>query len=318
MGRQARRRGGFPPRARPAEAAPRPEPGTHRPVMLEETLGLLDVNPGGLWVDGTVGLGGHAEAILQRTGPDGRLLGCDRDAEALALAHQRLTPFAGRVRLVQADFRELPALLGEERPRGVLLDLGVSSRQLDLPERGFSFRAEGPLDMRLDRSRGETAADVVNRSGERELADILHELGEEPRARRVARCIVEARRVRRLETTTQLAEVVRRAAGRTRPGLDPATRTFQALRIRVNHELEGLGEALAELAGRLAGKGRLAVIAFHSLEDREVKNAFRALPAEAFRVLTRKPVRPGEEELGRNPRCRSARLRGVERREEAA
>jgi 16S rRNA (cytosine1402-N4)-methyltransferase len=284
----------------------------HEPVLLEEALELLAVRPGGTYVDGTVGLGGHAAEILRRSAPDGRLTGADRDAEALVRAGETLTVFGDRVRLLHADYRELPALLGDERPDGVLLDLGVSSLQLDSPDRGFSFRSEGPLDMRMDRSQGETAAQVVNRMPEKPLADLIHRWGEEPAARRIARAIAEARRGDRIETTSALAEIVRRAAGRSRrPGLDPATRTFQALRIHVNRELEGLAPALEALAGTLAPGGRLVVIAFHSLEDREVKRTFRALGARGFRLLTRKPVRPGARELARNPRARSARLRAV-------
>jgi 16S rRNA (cytosine1402-N4)-methyltransferase len=292
--------------------------GGHEPVLLEEALELLAVRPGGAYVDGTVGLGGHAAEILRRSGPDGRLTGADRDAEALVQAGQRLASFGDRVRLLHADYRDLPALLGDERPDGILLDLGVSSLQLDSPERGFSFRSEGPLDMRMDRSRGETAAQVVNRMPETALADLIHRWGEEPAARRIARAIVEARRKSRIETTSALAEVVRRAAGRRRRrGLDPATRTFQALRIHVNRELDGLAPALEAFARSLGPGGRLAVIAFHSLEDREVKRTFRSLAARGFRLLTRRPVRPGASERARNPRARSARLRAIAREEAA-
>jgi 16S rRNA (cytosine1402-N4)-methyltransferase len=265
-------------------------------------------------VDGTVGLGGHAVELLRRSAPDGRLLGIDRDGETLERARAALLPFASRSRLVQGDYREIPTLLGSEKAAGILLDLGISSAQLDAAERGFSFQATGPLDMRMDRSRGETAAEVVNRTPERALADLIYRYGEEPASRRIARAIVEARREARIETTTALAEIVRRAAGRSRrPGLHPATRTFQALRIRVNRELEALGRTLEELAACLAPGGRLAVIAFHSLEDRDVKGSFRALLTRGFRVLTRRPVRPSAEEVRDNPRARSARLRAIER-----
>ena len=220
----------------------------------------------------------------------------DRDAEALARARARLAPFGERVRFEHADFREIPARV-EEPPRGVLLDLGVSSMQLDTAARGFSFNAEGPLDMRMDPSAGFTAAELVNRLPERELADLVYRWGEEGASRRIARAIVDARRRRHFTTTTELAAVVRRAAGRSRrPGLDPATRTFQALRIAVNRELEGLGAALESIAGTLEGGGRLAVMA-----------------TRGFRLLTKKPVRPGEDEVRRNPRARSARLRAIER-----
>jgi 16S rRNA (cytosine1402-N4)-methyltransferase len=265
-------------------------------------------------VDGTVGLGGHAVELLRRSAPDGRLLGIDRDGETLEKARAALLPFESRSRLVHGDYREIPTLLAGERAAGILLDLGISSAQLDAPERGFSFQAQGPLDMRMDRSRGETAAEVVNRTPEPALADLIYRYGEERASRRIARAIVEARRRARIETTTTLAEIVRRSAGRSRrPGLHPATRTFQALRIRVNRELEALGPALEELASCLAPGGRLAVIAFHSLEDREVKGSFRALLTRGFRALTRRPVRPSAEEVRDNPRARSARLRAIER-----
>jgi 16S rRNA (cytosine1402-N4)-methyltransferase len=285
----------------------------HEPVLLAECMELLAVRPGGFWVDGTVGAGGHAAEVLRRSAPDGRLLACDRDAEALRVAAETLAPFGPRARLVQADFRELPDLL-DDAPNGMLLDLGVSSMQLDRPERGFGLKTDGPLDMRMDQRGGMTAADVVNRLPEGELADIIYRYGEERASRRIARRIVEARRRAHLRTTVELAEIVRSAARRPRGWkIDPATLTFQALRIHVNRELEGLGEAFASLARRLAPGGRLAVIAFHSLEDREVKHAFRSLSATGFRLLTRKPVRPGEDEVRRNPRARSARLRAIER-----
>ena len=285
----------------------------HEPVLLAETLELLAVRPGGFWVDGTVGAGGHAAEILRRSAPDGRLLATDRDAEALAAAAQTLAPFGERARLLQADYRELPALL-EEPQDGILLDLGVSSLQLDRAERGFSLKSDGPLDMRMDQRGGITAADVVNRLPEAELADIIYRYGEERASRRIARRIVETRRRSPFRRTVELAEVVRGAARRPRGrGIDAATLTFQALRIHVNQELEGLGDVLASLARRLAPGGRLVVIAFHSLEDREVKQSFRSLAAAGFRLLTRKPLRPGEEEVSRNPRARSARLRAIER-----
>jgi len=290
----------------------------HVPVLLAETLETLAVRPGGLFVDGTVGLGGHAAAILRASAPDGRLLGLDRDGETLARAAQALRPFGERVRLEHADFREIPERLHGERAQGVLVDLGISSAQLDDPERGFSFQAEGPLDMRMDRGEGETAGDLVNRLPERELADVIYLYGEERRSRRIARAIVRARERAPIRTTTELAEIVRRASPRSgRPGLHPATRTFQALRIRTNRELDGLGAALRAAAQCLAPGGRLAVIAFHSLEDREAKTTLRALAAEGFSLVTRKPVRPSEAEVSANPRARSARLRGL-LREEAA
>jgi 16S rRNA (cytosine1402-N4)-methyltransferase len=284
-------------------------------VLLHEALERLSVEAGGLYVDGTLGLAGHAAELLRRSAPDGRLLGLDRDAETLARAAETLRPFGARARLVQADFRETAQHLAGEHPDGVLLDLGINSAQLDDPARGFSFRLDGPLDMRLDRSRGASAADVVQHLREDELADVIYRFGEEPASRRIARAIVSARRAQPLTSTLALAEVVRQAAPKSRrPGLDPATRTFQALRIHVNRELERLGDALRGLAELLADGGRLVVIAFHSLEDREVKQTFRALATEGpFELLGRKPVRPGEEELSRNPRARSARLRTLRR-----
>jgi 16S rRNA (cytosine1402-N4)-methyltransferase len=277
------------------------------------------VRPGGLYVDGTVGLGGHASEVLRRSAPDGRLVAFDKDPDALAWSAARLREFGDRVRFEHADFREIPDRLAGAAPQGVLLDLGVSSLQLDEAARGFSFNAEGPLDMRMDPTEGFTAADLVNRLPERELADVIYRWGEEHASRRIARAIVETRRRRPFTTTTELAEVVRRSAGRSRrPGLDAATKTFQALRIHVNRELEGLGPALEGIAGVLASGGRLAVIAFHSLEDREVKQTFRALASRGFRILTKKPMAPGAEETARNPRARSAKLRAIERVEAAA
>ncbi|PYQ22583.1 MAG: 16S rRNA (cytosine(1402)-N(4))-methyltransferase [Acidobacteria bacterium] len=290
----------------------------HLPVLLAESLELLAVKPGGLYVDGTLGLGGHAAEVLRRSAPAGRLLGVDKDGETLERAMAQLAPFGPRARFARADFREIPELLAGARADGILLDLGISSVQLDTADRGFSFQADGPLDMRMDRTRGETAAEVVNRTRERDLADLIFRFGEEPGSRRIARAIARARERGPIRTTGELAEVVRRAAPRRRPGLHPATRTFQALRIRVNRELEGLSPALRALAECLAPGGRLVVIAFHSLEDREVKHTFRDLATRGFRLLTKKPIRPGAEELRANPRARSARLRAVAREEAVA
>ncbi len=288
-------------------------------MLLDETLELLAVTPGGLWVDGTLGLGGHAEALLHASAPDGRLVGFDKDAEALERARERLRPFGERVRFVHADYREIEPELRGERASGILLDMGVSSLQLDEPERGFSLRREGPLDMRMDRSVRGGAHELVNRLRESELADLIHELGEEPFARRIARAIARARERAPIETTTELAEIVRRAAPRSRrPGFHPATRTFQALRIRVNRELDGLGAAIERAASCLRPGGRMVVIAFHSLEDRAAKLAFRALAGRGFVLVNRKPLRPGGDETRRNPRARSARLRALSREEAAA
>jgi len=287
-------------------------------VLLQESLEALAVRSGGFYVDGTVGLGGHASEVLRRSAPSGRLLATDRDLEALDQARRTLAPFGDRVSFEHAEIRELPARLADHPADGILLDLGVSSLQLDDASRGFSFRTEGPLDMRMDRSRGGTAAEVVNRLPERALADLIYALGEERGSRRVARFIVEARRRSPITTTSELAAIVRRALGGRRGRIDPATRTFQALRIHVNRELEGLGGTLRALASCLRPGGRLVVIAFHSLEDREVKVCFRELCHQAgFGLLTRRPVRPGEPEQKQNPRSRSARLRALVRQEAA-
>jgi 16S rRNA (cytosine1402-N4)-methyltransferase len=285
----------------------------HKSVLLDEALELLAVRPGGLYVDGTLGRGGHATEILVRSAPGGRVIAFDKDAETMAGTREALLSKGDRVRFVHADFREAPEALGHERASGILLDLGVSSLQLDTADRGFSFRLDGPLDMRMDRSAGPTAADLVNRLPEDELANLIYRYGEERASRRIARAIAEARKRRHFATTLELAEVVRRAAGRSRrPGLDPATQTFQALRIAVNGELEGLEQALDALASCLAPGGRLVVLAFHSLEDRAVKQTFRALQGRGgFTVLTKKPLRPGDAEIRANPRARSARLRGL-------
>lgn len=284
----------------------------HVPVLLDEVLRLLAPERGGVFVDCTVGAGGHARALLERGAS--RLLALDRDESALARAREALAPFGDRVELVHADFRELPRLLdarGLEQVMGVLVDLGISSMQLDEEGRGFSFRRDEPLDMRMDRSRGPTAADLLAEADETELADVIFRLGEERHARRVARALVRARGERPLRTTGQVAEVVRRVVGGRHRRIDPATRTFQALRIWVNRELDALDVFLEQAASRLAPGGRLAVIAFHSLEDRVVKHTFRRL--DGVRVLTRRPIVPAEDEVARNPRARSAKLRALER-----
>lgn len=270
------------------------------------------MRPGGTYVDGTLGLGGHTREILERSAPNGTVLGIDKDGEALVAAQARLLSYGERLRLNHADYRAVPDILEGRSVDGILLDLGVSSLQLDTAERGFSFRLEGPLDMRMDPSQGPSARDVVSRLPEHDLADVIYRYGEERASRRIARAIVLARRKKPLETTGELASIVRRAAGRSRrPGLDPATRTFQALRIYVNRELEALPDSLADLARCLAPGGRLVVISFHSLEDREVKQTFRSLASQGFTILTRKPVTPSPAERGRNPRSRSAKLRAL-------
>ncbi len=285
----------------------------HTPVLLEEVLTWLSPRPGGTYVDATVGLGGHAEAILERILPGGRLIGLDRDPEAIAVARERLSRFQGAFQLVHADFADLRKVLqdlGIGQVQGVLMDLGVSVLQLTSPHRGFSFSLPGPLDMRMDPSSPVTAADLVNRLSEQELADLLRHYGEEPFARRIARAIV---RRRPIYTTQELREAVAQAVPRRAwpRRIDVATRTFQALRIAVNRELEALEQALPQAVEVLSPGGRLVVISFHSLEDRIVKQFLRR--AEGLRVLTPKPVRPSREEVRRNPRARSARLRAAER-----
>jgi 16S rRNA (cytosine1402-N4)-methyltransferase len=310
----------------------------HRPVLLRETLEALAVGPGGFWVDGTVGAGGHAEAILRATAPDGRLLACDRDAEALAASRLRLAPFGERVVLRHADYRRLPALLdeiGAPPVSGILLDLGISSLQLDDPGRGFSFQQDGPLDMRIDRSQPTTAADLVNALAEERLAAILRDHGEEKAAGRIARAVARERTRAPIATTRRLAEIVASAAPpRGASRIHPATRTFQALRIEVNRELDGLDRLIEEAVARLAPRGRCAIISFHSLEDRVVKRTFRGLTRHCVcprdlpvcacgrpgvvRLITPKALRPSVAEARENPRSRSARLRVVERLETTA
>ena len=289
----------------------------HEPVMTAEVVELLAPAKGGLFVDCTVGLGGHARALLDAGAAS--VLGLDRDRAALDIARGALAGFGDRVELVHADYRDLDRVLDERsiaRVNGALADLGVSSLQLDAEGRGFSFRRDEPLDMRMDASRGDTAADLLRTAAEDEIANAIFQFGEERYSRRVARAIVNARREAPIATTGQLAAIVRRAVPhRGYQRIDPATRTFQGLRIWVNRELEGLDNFLAAAAGRLLSGARLAVITFHSLEDRIVKHTFRALEktGESLRVLTKRPMSPREDEIGRNPRARSAKLRVIER-----
>jgi 16S rRNA (cytosine1402-N4)-methyltransferase len=304
----------------------------HVPVMVGEAVEWLRPRPGAFLVDATVGLGGHADALLAAA-PGTRLLGLDRDPIALERAHERLRPAGDRVVLRHARFAELaPILAGLGLPGAdaVLLDLGVSSLQLDDAARGFSFQTAGPLDMRMDPATTPAAATLLNELPEHELARLLAEYGEEPRARAVARAIVRARP---LATTADLAAAVGAVVSRPRPGHHPATRTFQAIRIAVNDELGELDRFLADGWSVLRPGGRLAVLAYHSLEDRRVKDAFRRWAATCLcpprtptctcgwtakvRLLTRRPLRPGAAEIARNPRARSARLRVVERLERA-
>jgi 16S rRNA (cytosine1402-N4)-methyltransferase len=298
----------------------------HRPVMLQEVLAMLQPRAGGLYLDGTIGAGGHSLAILEASGPDGRIVGLDRDATAVATARQTLLAYGDRAVIVQAAYGNAPHVVRETAERnldGALLDLGVSSLQLDTPARGFSFLANGPLDMRMDLRDSVTAADLVNRLPEKELVRILEEHGEERYARRIAKGIVRRRAQGPILTTLALVEVIRETVppayqhGR----LHFATRTFQALRIAVNRELESLEPALRQIATLLRPGGRLVVLAFHSLEDRVVKHTFRALvqgPAAGFTVLTKRPITPSARECAENPRARSAKLRVLVAREAAA
>ncbi|HEB64986.1 MAG TPA: 16S rRNA (cytosine(1402)-N(4))-methyltransferase RsmH [Chloroflexi bacterium] len=301
----------------------------HLPVLYQQVIRYLQPHSGGRYVDGTVGAGGHARGILEASAPDGLLLGLDVDPQALELAQAYLAPFGKRVILREASYTALEEeirALGWEGVDGILLDLGLSSMQLDRPERGFSFREDAPLDMRFSPRSPQTAADLVNTLPEADLADIIYRYGEERRSRQVARAIVAARPI---HTTRQLAEVVARVIGSGRPGIHPATRTFQALRIAVNRELENVESVLPQAIAALLPGGRLAVISFHSLEDRIVKHYFRRESRDCIcpprqpvctcghtaqvRVLTRKPVMASAEEREQNPRARSARLRVVEK-----
>ena len=300
----------------------------HKPVLYQEIIHALQPKSPGRYIDGTVGAGGHARGILEACAPDGRLLGLDVDPQALAVARETLAPYGKRAELTQASYTALPDAmrsLNWEKVDGILLDLGVSSMQLDESQRGFSFLHDGALDMRFDPERGMSAAELVNTASEEELTDILFRYGEEPRAKRIARSIVGARPLR---TTGQLADIVKRAyPGHSR--IHPATRTFQALRIAVNDELSGLQEALPRALEALNPEGRLAVISFHSLEDRIVKDFLREeskdqvnppyeqiFPVERrarLKEINRKPITPTPEEIDDNPRARSAKLRVAER-----
>jgi len=305
----------------------------HRPVLLDETVKLLAPERGGLFVDCTVGYGGHSEAIL-KSSQNTRVLGIDLDPAALAYTKERLAPFEERFRAFQANFRAINAVLqqaNERDPNGILVDLGVSSLQFDSPERGFSFRFDAPLDMRMDPTKGDTAADLLQQLPESEIARIIFEFGEERHSRRIARRIVECREQGKpITTTTELADLVRQATGGyKRYQIHPATRTFQALRIAVNHELEGLGEFVESAVDLLIPEGRFVGISFHSLEDRILKRELRKLSGhcecpprlpvcacgarEVVEVLTRRPVVPGSLEIDENPRARSAKLRACKK-----
>jgi 16S rRNA (cytosine1402-N4)-methyltransferase len=322
-------------RRRSESGAVAPRPGGHTPVMLREVIAALAPRDGGIYVDGTFGAGGYATAIADAA--ETQVFGIDRDPAAVAAARELVEPYRGRLTVIEGRYGDMDRLLadrGVEAADGVALDLGVSSMQLDTAERGFSFRHDAPLNMRMDSQDRATAADVVNDMAEDDLADIIWRYGEERRARRVARAIVAARRERRIERTIELAEVVRGAVGggaKAAGGIDPATRTFQALRIHVNDELGELTRGLSAAERLLAPGGRLAVVAFHSLEDRIVKDFLKdrsgataraprhrpepagARPDPTFEPLFKGPCRPSQAECDANPRARSARLRAAAR-----
>lgn len=284
----------------------------HTPVLVDEVVAWLQLRQNGLYVDGTLGLGGHAEAILKGSGPGGHLIGFEWDREAAELAADRLSGFGDRVHVVQASYANLVtelARLGIRSIDGLVVDLGVSSLQLDRPERGFSFRSEGALDMRMDQRKTQTAADLVARLSEEQLSDIFYHFGEERQARRIAGFLVKARQKEPVTTTARLAEIVAEAVPKKyHPSrVHVATKVFQALRIAVNSELANLADLLADAPVVLREGARICVITFHSLEDRMVKRAFADNPA--YRVLTRRPVEVSHAEIERNPRSRSAKLR---------
>lgn len=302
----------------------------HRPVLYQQTIEYLAPKSPGLYLDCTAGAGGHSEGILQASSPNGLLLALDLDPLAISLTQTRLAPFGERANVVQASYVEAAGILqrmGWNALDGILMDLGVSSMQLDQQARGFSFRYDAPLDMRFDPNKGPSAADLLNSLSEKDLADLIWKYGEERFSRRIARKIVENRPLR---TTFQLAELVRSASGASKGKIDPATRTFQAIRIAVNDELNAIEKAIPSLIALLKPKGRLAVISFHSLEDRLVKQAFRResidclCPPEqllctcghqaSIKILTNKPVTASEDEIAGNPRARSAKLRVLEKK----
>ncbi len=292
----------------------------HVPVLLEDALELLNVRPGGVYVDATLGLGGHSAEIARRLGGAGKLICFDRDPEAMEKARARLDEVAAELASAMPTvvyepraFSEAAEAIAQGTLDGLLADFGVSSLQLDEAHRGFSFRTDGPLDMRMDTRSGETAEQVVNQEDENELADLIYEFGEERRSRRIARAIVRARPIR---TTAELAQIVAAAAPSMKGDkIHPATRTFQAIRIRVNDELGEIQTLLKSAGSLLKPGGRVVLISFHSLEDRLVKDAFKeAKDAKIFEVLTKKPVVAGEQEMMRNPRARSAKLRAAEKK----
>ncbi len=284
-------------------------------MLVQETIHWLAIKPGGLYVDATVGLGGHAIEIARRLGDGGRLIGLDRDAAALERASERLKEFADKVTLVHANFSQIGEVFAERGlppADGVLADLGVSSMQLDFSERGFSFRGRGPLDMRMDRESELTASEIVNTAEEKELADLLYQLGEERQSRRIARAIVRARPIRDTEHLATVVAGAQKVRGRQK--LHPATKTFLALRIAVNREMEELGQFLSRVPATLSPAGRWVVLSYHSLEDRPVKQAFQRLAREGvLKILTKKVIQAPEEEIAANPRARSVKMRVAEK-----
>ncbi len=296
-----------------------PAEGSHISVMPSEVLEHLSPKPNGVYVDCTLGLGGHARSILQKGGATVKLVGIDRDKESLAKAEENLKTFSSQCFFAHNDYRNLDVILkkfGIERVDGILMDLGISSFQLNDPHRGFSFRADGPLDMRMDRDSFISAYDLVNTLSEKELSEILKDFGEERFHHRIAKFLVENRKKYPIQTTKELSDIILRAIPgyHSKEKIHPATRSFQALRIAVNRELESLAQVLDKAIDYLKPNGRLVVIAFHSLEDRIVKDKFKVLGREdILHVLTKKPLRPSLEEEQQNPRARSARLRAAER-----
>ncbi len=288
----------------------------HCPVLLAETMNLLDPAPGGIYVDGNLGMGGHSREILRRSAPDGRLIGFDLDTDAIAMARRNLAEFGGRVEYIHDNFANLPERLvelGIDEIDGLLLDLGLSSYQLDSSARGFSFQGKEPLDMRMDKAQDLTAAQILNTASREELADIFYFYGEERQARRIASFVVQERRKEQFITTDQLVALVARAVPRKfQPKkIHVATKVFQALRIAVNKEMDNLLRILERGPQMLKNEAKFCVISFHSLEDRLIKRAFQSNPS--LSMVTRKPVIAGEDELRRNPRARSAKLRMAKR-----
>jgi len=292
---------------------------SHNPVLTREVISFLNPAPGQIIVDATIGGAGHSAEILQRIIPGGMLIGIDRDEETLRLASERLKPFEGSFKLVNKNFKYLKEVLkdiGVEKVNGIIFDLGISSIQMEAWQRGFSIKNDGPLDMRMDRNQALTAKDLVNRLSEMELSDTIRELGEERFHRRIAKRIVEERKKKEISTTAELTNVILRSIpySRNKYKIHPATRTFQALRIRVNDELGAISQALRESPDVLQRGARVCVISFHSLEDRIVKNRFKEFKTNGvFNVLTKKPLTADENELVCNPRSRSAKLRAGER-----